>query len=216
MGCSFNQVAASSKSRHYNEREVQVTMLKRKSMGLAVIAVLLAVSVLWAATALAKPVRERPFQGSGTRSFGAGGPRAGLKDAAEVLGMTVDEILVAKSQGKTVAQIAAEKGITPEVLVEKILALRKARLDALAQEGKITQEQANLALQATKKNIEAMINETCQGNCTGNPGPRRSGRQTRGGQAGSRSGAPPGTGRAGDGQPAHAGSNCPWGAGQGR
>lgn len=190
--------------------------LKRKSIGLAALAVLLAVSVLWAATAFAKPVRERTFQGSGIRGFGIGGPRAGLKDAAEVLGMTLDEILAAKSQGKTVAQIAAEKGITPELLVEKIVALRKAKLDALVQEGKITQEQANLALQATEKNIEAMINETCQGNCAGNPGPQRSGHQTRGGQAGNCSGAPQGAGRAGAGRPAHAGSNCPWGAGLGR
>lgn len=187
---------------------------KRMSISLAALAVIMTVSVLWAATALAKPVREQPFQGMGIQGFGMDGPRAGLKDAAEALGMTVDEILAAKSQGKTVAQIAAEKGITPEVLVEKILALRKAKLDALVQEGKITQEQANLALQAMEKNIEAMINQTCQGNCTGNPGSRRSGCQTRGGQAGNRSGAPQGTGRAG--RPTHAGTNCPWGTGQGR
>lgn len=190
---------------------------KRMSISLAALAVILAVSVLWAATALAKPVRERPFQGSGSRGSGVGGPRAGLKDAAEVLGMTVDEILAARSQGKTVAQIAAEKGITPEVLVEKILALRKARLDALVQEEKITQEQANLALQAMEKNIEAMINETCQGNSTENAGSRRSGRQTGGGQAGNCSRAPQGAaGKDGAGRPPQVGSNCPWGAGQGR
>ncbi|MBE3519409.1 MAG: DUF2680 domain-containing protein [Firmicutes bacterium] len=184
---------------------------KRMGVRLAAVAVILAVSVLWGAVVLAKPVRERPFYGSGTRGLGIGGPRAGLKDAAEVLGMTVDEILTAKSKGKTLAQVAAEEGITPEVLVEKILALRKAKLDALVQEGKITQEQANLALEAMKKNIEAMINESCQGNCAGNPGWRRPGRQ-----GGNCVGAPNGAGRAGAGRPAHAGTNCPWGAAQGQ
>jgi hypothetical protein len=65
---------------------------------------------------------------------------------ADILGISVDEVKEAWAEGKTLMQIAEEKGITREQLQEKMEAQRKARmqeqLNILVENNVITQEQA--------------------------------------------------------------------------
>ena len=136
--------------------------LKRKSIILG-LAILACVSLAWGTTALAEPAGKRMFQGAGTKGLRPGGPQAGLEDVAGVLGMTAEDLRAAKAQGKTVAEIAAEKGISRDVLVEKIVALRKARIEAMVEEGQISRQQADVLLREMQTRIEAMIDASCKG-----------------------------------------------------
>ncbi len=51
----------------------------------------------------------------------------------------------AKADGKTLAEIAAEKGITEESLVASIIDARTQEIEALVAAGTITREAADLA-----------------------------------------------------------------------
>ena len=69
---------------------------------------------------------------------------------ATLIGATVAEVKSAWAQGKSLEQLAAEKGVTKEVLKTKMEAQRKAQLtsqlQALVSQGVITQAQADQRL----------------------------------------------------------------------
>jgi ribosomal protein S20 len=82
-----------------------------------------------------------PFFG-GQRGFG--GRRGGFgPEVAEILDMTPQELHEALQSGKTLEQMAADKGLTLEQLKEKVLEARKAELQKLVEEGKLTREKAD-------------------------------------------------------------------------
>jgi hypothetical protein len=70
-----------------------------------------------------------------------------FKQEADLLGVTVDEVKDAWAQGKTMRELAQEKGITDAQMQEKMKAQRetkmKAHLQALVDQGVITQAQAD-------------------------------------------------------------------------
>ena len=70
-----------------------------------------------------------------------------FEQQAGLLGMTVDEFKAAWAQGKTVRDIATERGITDEALRAKMLELgkqkMKTQLQTLVDRGVITQAQAD-------------------------------------------------------------------------
>lgn len=69
---------------------------------------------------------------------------------ANLIGATVAEVKAAWAQGKSLEQLATEKGVTKEVLKTKMEAQRKAQLttqlQALVSQGVITQAQADQRL----------------------------------------------------------------------
>lgn len=73
---------------------------------------------------------------------------------AAILGISVDDMKAAWSQGKTLEDLATEKGITREQLAEKLKAAadtkQKETLQALVTKGYITQAQADARLNAMK------------------------------------------------------------------
>lgn len=77
---------------------------------------------------------------------------------ANLLGMSVDEVKSAWAQGKTLQQLAEEKGITQDQLQEKMRELRqqqiKERLQTLVEQGVITQTQADQRLQFMQRQME--------------------------------------------------------------
>jgi len=77
-----------------------------------------------------------------------------FQEKAGLLGISVDEMKNAWSQGKNFREIAEEKGITQEQLQEKMRELRQekmqSRLQMMVDNGIITQEQANERLQNTQ------------------------------------------------------------------
>jgi hypothetical protein len=63
---------------------------------------------------------------------------------AQALGISTDELYAAHAAGKSVAQLAAEKGVDLETVVAAALGTHKQALDAQVQAGRLTQEQADL------------------------------------------------------------------------
>jgi hypothetical protein len=93
--------------------------------------------------------------GAGLRGFG--GNSAVLTN---LLGLTSEELYQLRSEGKTLAQIAATKGITEDALVAAILAPRQETLKAAVAAGRLTQAQADLMLQNMESNISLQIKST--------------------------------------------------------
>lgn len=86
-----------------------------------------------------------------------------LDTLAKLLGMTPSDIQTERIQGKSMVQIAEEKGVTEEKLMEAALAARKAQIDQLVKDGKITQAQADYMLTQMKTRIKANLERTTVG-----------------------------------------------------
>ena len=103
-------------------------------------------------------MRERADQGfefgPGMKGRGAWGPGMGWTDsesspvavAADALGMTADELLAELKDGKSIADVANERGVDPQTIADSILASQKDSLAQAVADGKITQEQADQML----------------------------------------------------------------------
>jgi len=167
-------------------------MMKGKALRGALVLLIVAGVFAVALPALAAPGGNA--LGFGLRWLGFGGPGRTVEDAAEVLGMTADEVYAAKVEGKTLIDLAEAKGITVEELTARIVAAKAADLDALVAEGKITEERAEAAKANIEANVDRAITQQCTGTCNGTPGTGACG-NARNGQAGSGRGM--GRGRAG-------------------
>ena len=80
-----------------------------------------------------------------SRGFGpaAGQPGVAHEAIAAALGMTSDELFAAQRGGKTVADLAQEKGVDLETVVTAAVGAHKQALDAQVQAGQLTQTQAD-------------------------------------------------------------------------
>jgi lambda repressor-like predicted transcriptional regulator len=78
---------------------------------------------------------------------------------AEKLGMTVEELTAALKDGKSVANLATEKGVALDTIVEALLAPRREALATKVAEGKLTQEQADTMLAQMQTNITTRLQE---------------------------------------------------------
>ncbi|MDI7274968.1 MAG: hypothetical protein QME94_03220, partial [Anaerolineae bacterium] len=56
----------------------------------------------------------------------------------DLLGMTREEIYTERAAGKTLSQIAGEKGVSDQQLIDAMLAAQKERIDEALKEGRIT------------------------------------------------------------------------------
>jgi len=83
------------------------------------------------------------------------GPGLCLKQAAAALGIQPRELLRELRQGKSLAAIAAERGVALSEVKEKVLAAVKERLDQAVAGGRLTQEQADQILQRTEQRIHS-------------------------------------------------------------
>ncbi|TBL81362.1 hypothetical protein [Paenibacillus thalictri] len=81
-----------------------------------------------------------PQRGPGGHGFAGGGT---LKEAATILGSDEKTIMEAIKSGKTLAQIAQDKGITEDDFLQKLVAAETASLDKAVTDGKLKQEQAD-------------------------------------------------------------------------
>jgi uncharacterized protein YidB (DUF937 family) len=66
-----------------------------------------------------------------------------IKQATAILGLDQTTITDQLNQGKTLAQVAQDKGITEDVLLQKLTAAENQTIDAAVTSGKITQAQAD-------------------------------------------------------------------------
>lgn len=95
----------------------------------------------------------------------ARGPRVGkvarhfaMDTVAEALGMTNTELRAALADGKTIAEIAGERGVEVQAVIDALVAEHKAHLDEHVTAGDITQEQADQRLAKFTEHMTAMVN----------------------------------------------------------
>ncbi|MFA4885342.1 MAG: hypothetical protein WC601_06160 [Desulfotomaculaceae bacterium] len=90
---------------------------------------------------------------------------------AEFLGISQEDLSAARQAGQSLVQIAAEKGISEQQLLDYMLAQRVAQFDQLVADGKITQEQADQHKQFMTERVQENLNRTTVGpNNTGDRG----------------------------------------------
>jgi uncharacterized protein YidB (DUF937 family) len=65
----------------------------------------------------------------------------GFREVAKLFGMSTDELKTALMSGKTMADIAKEKGVDRQKVVDLIATRMQKRLDARLKDGDVTQEQ---------------------------------------------------------------------------
>jgi hypothetical protein len=107
----------------------------------AVVAVGLIASVL-VGGALAQGTTTQA-QATAQTSQPKAGPADGMNDIAKLLGMTLDQIWAERIQGKTLADIAKDKGVDTQKLVDALVASQKTMLDQAVTDNRLTQAQAD-------------------------------------------------------------------------
>ncbi len=100
----------------------------------------LAVGAVWAqgTTSQSPQATPQPQAGASGR-----GPSGGMSDIAKLLGMTPDEIWAERVLGKTIADLAKEKGVDTQTLVDALVASQKTMVDQAVTDGRLTQAQAD-------------------------------------------------------------------------
>jgi len=134
------------------------------------VVVLSAIGLFAVGTALAQtpapwtgiPMMAWNHAGSCGGDYGGGCVISGtdtLRDAvAETLGVTTEQIYAERAAGKTLAQIAADKGVSEQQLTDAIVAALKQVTDQAVQDGRITQAQADWVQTLSKTMVPLMLN----------------------------------------------------------
>jgi hypothetical protein len=92
-----------------------------------------------------------------------GGGNWMMTDLSKATGLSFAEIQAARLSGKSMAQLLTEKGKDVKAYIAQEVAARKTSLDQLVSAGRITKDQADLALKNFQANIEANMNRTTTG-----------------------------------------------------
>jgi hypothetical protein len=94
------------------------------------------------------------------------GMRAGdpmLTVVAEQLDMEVADLVTELQAGKTIAQLAEEKGVATDAIVEAFVAAHAEQLAQAVEAGYLTQAQADAHLALLKADAEALLNRSFEG-----------------------------------------------------
>ncbi len=87
------------------------------------------------------------------------GPADGMSDIAKLLGMTFDQIWAERVQGKTLADLAKEKGVDAQKLVDALVASQKTMVDQAVTDGRYTQAQADKWLEWYEQEAALQLTE---------------------------------------------------------
>lgn len=80
--------------------------------------------------------------------------------AADKLGMSLTDLLTELQDGKSIADLADEKGVDTQEIVDAYLAELKADLDEAVDDGKITQKQADYHLEQAEERVTDQLDNT--------------------------------------------------------
>ncbi len=135
-----------------------------------------AVAEGWLTEEQAELLRWRMDQapGFGMRGMGRGFGRHGwgiggflgdnlLSIAADKLNMKLTELLTELQDGKSIADVAKEKGVDTQTIVDAYLAQLKENLDKAVADGRITQKQADYMLQQAEERVTDQLDNTWPG-----------------------------------------------------
>jgi uncharacterized protein (DUF433 family) len=147
------------------EDNVNKKWMKKSIAGATLAAVMATASVaVYAQDDTAQPpaVTDTHADGPGFGGRGLRGPGAmgGLSIVAEQLGIDPSELFTELQAGKTIAQIAEEKGVATDTIVNAVVAAEQERLTTAVTDGRLTQAQADARLASVKADVEAMLDKT--------------------------------------------------------
>jgi hypothetical protein len=96
---------------------------------------------------------------------GCGGLRGTslLSIAADKLDMSLDDLIEEFKQGKSISDVAKEKGVDPQTIADEYLAKYKEKLDEAVKDERITQKQADLMLNQMKEAVAEQLDAACGG-----------------------------------------------------
>jgi hypothetical protein len=102
---------------------------------------------------------------------GKGGP--GLDVAAQALGMTTDELHTALDGGQTLAQVASDKGVNVQIVVDALVASATNHINEEVTSGEITQAEADQKLADLSQRVTDRVNNPRpEGGPRGGHGPK--------------------------------------------
>ena len=111
-----------------------------------------------------------------TAACSGGGLRLGaaMRDAggrladvvADLTGQSVEDVVAKRAEGESFADIAAEKGVSADKVVDEALSVRKQLLETKVTSGDITQDQADAALDRVQERLTDRVSST-DGTCNG-------------------------------------------------
>ena len=89
-----------------------------------------------------------------------GGPQQSLiAVAADTLGMPQADLIAQLQGGKTIAQVAGEKNVALDTIVNAFVATRQARMAQAVAAGRMTQAQADAMLATMRANVTAQLSQ---------------------------------------------------------
>ena len=100
-----------------------------------------------------------PGEMGGHEGRGPGGRGPGLESAAKALGVSEDDLKTALQDGKTIAEVAKDKGVDKQTVIDALVADAKAKTAEAVTDGKLTQEQADERLADVTDKITTMVDE---------------------------------------------------------
>ena len=121
------------------------------------------------------PSQAMPQPQDGPPGRGPGGAFDGMSDIAKLLDMTPDQIWAERVQGKTLADLAKEKSVDTQTLVDALVASQKTMLDQSVADERLTQAQADKWLEWYKQAAALQLTEPYGPGFGGLPGGMRGG-----------------------------------------
>jgi hypothetical protein len=104
-------------------------------------------------------VAPRPGHDFGFRRHRGPGPfHANFEAAADYLGMTRAQLREALQDGKTLAQIAKDRGKSADGLVDALVAEARTKLDRAVEDGHLTEAERNEMLTGLRDRITDLVN----------------------------------------------------------
>lgn len=127
----------------------------------------------WLTQAQADRIQERldwNWQG-GWMGKGFWGPRAGwgyrgdslISVAADALDMSLTELVDEFKEGKSIAEVATEKGVDRQSIADTYLAQYAEKLDGAVEDERITQKQADQLLASMEEAVAEQLDAACGG-----------------------------------------------------
>jgi len=148
------------------------TWLTLAGIALAVVVAIAVAPAVWAQGPAGGPGMGQMQMQGGMRGGGPGlGRRGGMGGqmggpqqsmvavAADTLGLTQPDLIAQLQGGKTIAQVAGEKNVALDTIVNAFVATRQARMAQAVANGRMTQAEADAMLAMMRANVTARLNE---------------------------------------------------------
>jgi len=102
--------------------------------------------------------RGGPGIGGGRGGFGFGGDL--LTIVAEQLSIEQTELRTELQSGKTIAELAAEKSVSTDAIIEAVVAAQQESLASAVEDGRLTQAQADARLELARVNAGSLLDQS--------------------------------------------------------